>query len=207
MNFAEIQNTWHSPHNRPTAAERKEQHMKFIADLRRRRRSNLGLLGLTLVPLLFITGKVVLHVLWPDPALDAVDLRREWGIVPFFALPWIGWLFMVRLYRRHQANHADYASSICASVKALLDENRSERTRMKVIAGLLVASVLVLPLIVYQLRAVGKAGDEILIPAFVLYPAYVVLVLVWSGVNYRRKLQPRGRELEALLRAYAEEEK
>src|SRR5688572_3358796 len=133
MNFADIQATWRSPHNRPTAAEREEQHMKLIADLRRRRRGSLILLGITLVPLVYLTGKVVLHVLWPDPALDAVDLRREWGIVPFFLLPWIGWLFMVRLHRRQGARHANYATSIVASVKALLDENRSEQVRDKVI--------------------------------------------------------------------------
>jgi hypothetical protein len=56
--------------------------------------------------------------------------------------------------------------------------------------------------VVWQLRAVGKMGDEVLIPAFVLYPAYVVLMVGWIGWQYVRKTRPRQRELEALLSDY-----
>lgn len=202
MNFDDIQKTWQSPHNRPDTAQLEKDKMKFVTDLRRRRRGNLFFLGLTFSLLVFITGKLALHVLWPDPALDKVDLGREWGVIPFFALPWIGWLFMVRLHWRQHVRHPNYDRSIGASVSALLDENASERTRYKVIAGLLVASAAVLPLIVYQLREVGKAGDEIFIPALVIYPGYVVGVLIWSAYYYRRKLLPRKNELEALLATY-----
>lgn len=205
MNFADIQKTWRSPHNRPPAAEMEKQKMKFITDLRARRRANLGLLVITLLPLLFLTGKVVFHVLWPDPALDKVDLTREWGIIPFFALPWIGWLFMVRQYRQHRQRHPNCENSIAASVAALLDENQVERRRYQVIAGLLIASVAILPVIIHQLRAVGKAGDEILIPAYVVWPAYVLLTLAWAAYHYRSKLLPRKKELEALLAEYRDE--
>src|SRR5690606_30448987 len=84
----------------------------------------------------------------------------------------------------------------------LLDENRTERVRYKFIAGLLAASALVLPVIVYQLRAVGKAGDEIMVPALVIYPAYVLLLLVWFAYYFRKKLSPRKQELETLLSSY-----
>jgi hypothetical protein len=202
MNFDDIQQTWRSPHNAPSAAQIENEKMKFITDLRKRRRGSLLLIALVFSLLAFWTAKIVLHVLWPDPASKAVDLSREWGIMPFFALPWIGWGILVYLHRRHHTRHASYDRSISASVAALLDENRTERIRYKVIAWLLVASVVVLPLIVYQLRAVGKAGDEILIPAFVIYPAYVLGVLIWSAVHHRRKLLPRKRELETLLESY-----
>lgn len=202
MNFAEIENAWRSPRNRPSPAELEKLKMEFITDLRRRRRDAFGLLCLVLLPMVFLTGKLALHILWPDPALDAVDLSREWGVIPFFALPWIGWLVMVRLYRKHQARHPNYEASISASVAALLDENRTERTRYKVIAALLVVSVALLPVIVYQLRAVGKTGDEILIPAFVIYPAYVAAMVIWIVVHDRRKLLPRKNELETLLGSY-----
>jgi hypothetical protein len=202
MNFADIENVWRSPHNRPSPAAIEEIKMKFVTDLKKRRRSQLMLLLISFAPLAFFTGKILIHLLRPDPALDPVDLTREWGIVPFFALPWLGWLYLVYLYRGHRARHADYNRSVRAMVAALLDDNRMERRRQKAIGVLLVASALVLPLIVYQLRAVGKAGDEILIPALVIYPGYVLAVVVWAAVHHRRKLLPRKRELEALLASY-----
>jgi hypothetical protein len=202
MNFAEIQNAWQSPENQPSAAQKEKDKMNFIADLRRRHRGNRIFLGIVLIPLVFFTAKVVLHVLWPDPSLDDVDLAREWAIIPMFALPWIGWFIMLRLHLQHRARNPHYERSISASVAALLDENRTERTRYKFIAALLVASVLVLPMIVLQLRAVGKAGDEIMIPALVIYPVYVLVLLGCFAYQFRRKLDPRKRELEALLQSY-----
>jgi hypothetical protein len=202
MNFDDIQKTWQSPHNRPDTAQLEKDKMKFVTDLRRRRRGNLLFLALVFALILFWTVKLGLHIILPDPASKAVDLGREWGVLPFFALPWLGWLYMVRLHWRQHVRHPNYDRSIGASENALLDENSSERRRYKVIAGLLVASAVMLPLIVYQLRSVGKAGDEILIPALVIYPAYVVGVLIWSAVYYRRKLLPRKRELETLLAGY-----
>jgi hypothetical protein len=202
MNFADIETMWHSPLNRPNPAQLEKQKMEFVADLKRRRRGNLLFLGLIFSLLVFITGLLGQHILWPDPALDRVDLSREWGIFPFFALPWAGWLYMVRLHWQHQAAHPHSDVSISASLAALLDENRAERTRYKVVAGLLVASVLVLPVVVYQLMEVGKAGREIVIPAFLVYPAYVVAILAWSWHHHQRKLLPRKLELEALLKSY-----
>ena len=177
MNFAEIQATWQSPHNRPTPAQLDHQKMKFIADLRRRQRGQRTFLCVVLIPLVYITVKVVLHLVAPDPALSAIDLNREWAIIPLFALPWIGWLIMLRLHLRHRARSLHSERSISASV-------------------------LVLPVIVYQLRAVGKAGDEIMVPALVIYPAYVLLLLAWLAYYCRKKLNPRKQELEALLGSY-----
>jgi hypothetical protein len=205
MNFDDIQQTWRSPQNQPSAAQLETDKMKFIADLRRRRRGNALFLALIFALLAFMTGKIVLHALWPDPALDRIDFTREWGVILMFALPWIAWIVMLRLDRRHRGLHANYDRSINRSVAALLDENRMERVRYKVVGVLLVVSVFVLPIIVFQLRAVGKAGDEILLPAFVLWPLYVTGVLVWAAFHYRRKLLPRKHELEGLLQQYREE--
>jgi hypothetical protein len=202
MNFDEIQQTWRSPLNQPSAAQLEKQKMVFVSDLKRRHRGNLLLLALVFALLAFFTGKLLLQVFWPDPQLDKIDLSREWAVLPFFALPWIAWIALVVLYRRHRRQHPDYAKSIHASVAGLLDENRMERVRYKIVGVLLAASVLVLPLVAHQLRAVGKSGDEILIPAYVIYPGYVLLTLVWSAFHYRRKLLARKRELEALLATY-----
>lgn len=64
------------------------------------------------------------------------------------------------------------------------------------------AMALMMPLAVYQLRAVGKAGDEVLFPAFVLVPAFVVIEFLALRYYRRRKLYPRQLQLERILREY-----
>ena len=202
MNFADIEKTWQSAENRPSAPQLEKQKMNLIDELHRRRRDTRGLLWLTAIPLVLITGRLLLHALWPAPGLDPVDLSREWMIVPFFLLPWVGWLLMWRLYRRHTARHANYEQSIQASVQALLDDNRREGLRTLAIAALLLMSLPLIGGVVWQLRAVGKMGDEVLIPAFVIYPTYVLLMVAWMGREYLKKMVPRRKELEALLTDY-----
>lgn len=202
MNFDEIESVWRSPHNQPSATELEEHKMKLVTELRRRHRASLGLLWLTALPLLFITFKIVQHALWPDSAHTPMDWEREWAVLPFLALPWLGWFMMLRLYLRHQRRHPAYDGSIRESVAASLDENRTERTRYKVLTGLLVGSVPLLLIVVQQLRVVGKAGDEILVPAFVIWPGYVALMVAWFGWYYVRRLLPRKRRLEELAQAY-----
>lgn len=204
MNFAEIETTWHSPHNRPTPAQLEKQKMNLTEELNRRRSDTRGLLWLSAIPLVLLTAKLVQHMLWPDPALSRFDLAREWMVIPLFLLPWAGWLVMWSLHHGHNAQHPDYAHSIQANVIALLDENRRARTRTLVIGSLLAASVPLLGSVLWQLRAVGKVGDGLLIPACVIYPTYVVLTLAWMGREYFHKMEPRGRELEGLLAQYRE---
>jgi hypothetical protein len=69
---------------------------------------------------------------------------------------------------------------------------------------LLAGSIPLLLVVVQQLRAVGKAGDEILLPAFVIWPAYVALMVAWFGWYYFRRLLPAKRQLEELARSYEE---
>jgi hypothetical protein len=202
MNFDDIVKTWQSPHNRPNQAEMEKHKMNMISDLRKRRRSSLGLLLISLLPLLFVTGKLALHLIAPDPSLDKVDLSREWAVVPMFLLPWGTWLILARIQHTHHVKHPDYDRSIQSSVAALLDENRTERLRYRIVTTSLIASVPALAVVVYQLRSVGKVGNEVFIPAFVIYPLYVVGVVLWCAYYHRTKMLPRKRELETLMTEY-----
>lgn len=176
--------------------------MEFTTELRRRRHGNLLFLFFTGLPLVFYTFLMVRHIFWPDPAHTPVDLRREWAVIPLYLLPWTGWFFIIGLHRRHCARHRHPDRSVSASVAALLDENRSERVRYKFVGGLLLAAMLVLPLVVLQLRAVGKAGDEIFVPFLVLFPSILGGIAIWMMFHYRRRLLPRKQELETLLKSY-----
>lgn len=202
MNLDDIESVWRSPHNQPSATELEQHKMKLVSELQCRRRASRGLLWISAVPLLFITIMIVKHALWPDPRHTPMNWEREWAVLPLLTLPWLGWFMMLRLFLRHQRSHPDYERSISASVAASLDENRTERTRYHVLAGLLIGSIPMLLLVVQQLRAVGKAGDEILLPAMVIWPAYVLVMVAWFGWYYFRQLLPRKRQLEELARAY-----
>ena len=202
MNFDDIQQTWQSPHNRPSGLELNQMKTNLVNELRRQRRQSLGLLVLTLCPLLFFTVKVVLHLQEPQPHTTPVNLSREWGILPFFILPWVGWGLLAWRQRRHAARHPSYENSVVSSVTALLDQHRANRFRHRVVTVLLAVSVPILFLIVYQLRNVGKAGDEILIPALVLYPLYALGMICWLRWEDARKGRPRQHQLESLLREY-----
>ncbi|MEO7413500.1 MAG: hypothetical protein ABIZ81_09090 [Opitutaceae bacterium] len=203
MNFADIENMWRSPQNQPTAAQLVEIKMKFVTDLKQRHRGNVAFLTAVGVALAAFIGKIIFDLIARAPELDRIDLGREWAIIPFLTLPVIGWVILVRQYRRHRAQHPNYDRSINASVRALLDENRVERARYKTVSWLQAVTLVVLPLIVFQLRAVGKAGDEILIPAFVIFPIIIIAIFAWSTFRYHRQLLPRKRELEALLASYS----
>ncbi|MBL9211969.1 MAG: hypothetical protein JNL92_16035 [Opitutaceae bacterium] len=176
--------------------------MQLITDLRRRRRGFVLHLSLVVAMLSVVTSLTVRHLLSPDPALDPIDLAREWGALVLLALPWAAAVLFVRQSWRHFAGHPRADHSIRASIRALLDENRLSRIRVKVVALLHGLVLLVLPVVVFQLRAVGKAGDEILVPAFVLWPLLAAGIGGALWYHDRKKLLPRKRELEALLGAY-----
>lgn len=202
MNFADIENTWRSPHNRPSPAALDQMKMKFIADLRRRNRGFWFFITPVLVALTLLTAQVVRHVLAPAPGTDRIDFAREWGFVLMLALPWAAAIYFLRAHRRHRRAHRDYERSIPDCVRALLDENRVARNRLKVAALLHGTFLLLLPVVVFQLRAAGKAGDEILVPAFVLWPLIALGIGIGIWFHHHRKLAPEKRALEEVLASY-----
>ena len=51
-------------------------------------------------------------------------------------------------------------------------------------------------------RAALDPGDEIVVPAFVIFPLLLLGIFLASTHRYRTKLLPRQRELENLLASY-----
>lgn len=202
MNFADLEKAWRSPLNRPEPSALAQLKKEFIADHDRRRRNLKRFLFIVAVVITVITLRFLAFALRPEAGQPGFNPAREWGTVLLLLLPWGGVAFLARQLARHDRAHGDPAPSLAGSVRALLAENRMSRTRLKVMAWLHGATLLALPVVVYQLRAAGKAGEEILLPAFVIWPliaAGIVFSLWWHD---RRKLQPRQLELESLLKSY-----
>lgn len=198
MTYDDIQSVWGSPHNQPSHGELEQQKQRLALRLRRRYRGFLLITGLAATWLTVLGVGFARHV----ANGGAFDLSREWAAGLLFLLPVVALGVFWRQHFHHRSRHVLYQQSIVASVRALLDENRLSRTRLKLIAALNGVMLLVMPFIVVQLRAAGKAGDEILMPAFVLFPALMVFVFVVLALRYRRTLLPQKLELETLLKSY-----
>ena len=206
MNFDDIGKTWRSPHNQPSAAQLEKDKMKFLDDLRKRHRGEIVFMIWILAVLSILTGAFVLHLFRPDPAKPPTELSREWGTIILLALPWATLAVFYKKFREHRVRHGHPERSIRASVEALLDESRTQSVRYKWAGRLNVAVALLLPLVAYQLRIAGKAGDEIVAPACVVAPM-VLLAICAAMLRYRRRvLLPRQQELQALLITYRETE-
>jgi hypothetical protein len=204
MDLGDLTRVWRSSHNQPSSAELEEDKMKFMADLRRRHQGFVAFMAFVLAGLVFTTGKLLFHLLFPGPRADAVDFTREWAVIPFFVLPWAAWIYLVLQHRRHRAQYPDCDVSIRAALQGLLDENRLTRRRHVLVACLQAGFLLILPLIIGQLKAVGKAGSEIDV-MYVFVPAVFAAILLGMAWNHWRTLLPRKREIEALLKAYDSE--
>jgi hypothetical protein len=202
MNFADLEKTWRSPLNRPDPAALDLMKQSFLAEHDRRRLGHKRFLFFVVVALTFITLRFLNAASWlGGEGGTTVDLAREWGAVIFLLIPWAGVVMIARRLARHDREHGS-AGNIGESIRALVAENRVNRMRLRVAAALHLSALLILPVVVYQLRAVGKAGDEILVPAFVIWPLIAGAILLGLWWHDRRKLAPRQRELEALLKDY-----
>jgi hypothetical protein len=193
MNSADFERAWRSPGNTAPPAVLAAAGERLFADLRRRQRARRLFLALVFGALLLLSARVALE-LWPRGGTPTIHPARDWASLLFLAVPWTGFALLARQMRRHERGPGQASEAIGDTVRGLLDENATAH------AGLLGATVLLLPLVVWQLRATGKAGDEILWPAFVGWPlvAGTLLAALWWQERFR--LRPRRRQLEALLR-------
>lgn len=201
MSYDELERAWRSPRNQPTTEKLADDRQRFAEELGRRRRGAKVFLIVVFGALSLLTLRLFGALVWPEAGRE-IDVTREWASLVFLALPWVGAVLLARRLVQHEREHGDPERSLAASVRALLDEAQVSRARLRVVAALHAAVLVLLPLVVWQLRAVGKAGDEILWPAFVGWPLIAGAILVGMWWHDRRTLGPRQRQLEQLQRDY-----
>lgn len=202
MNYDDLETAWRSPRNSPDTAALVAAQDRLFAELDRRRRATRLFLAIVLAALVFISARVVL-ALFPSAGEGAgMGFAGDWASLMFLAVPWLGFGLLARRMLRHEREHGRATPTVRDAVRALLDENAMARARLKVVAALHGAALVLLPLVVWQLRAAGKAGDEIVWPAFVGWPLVAGAILVGMLWHDRVKLRPRQRQLEDLLRDY-----
>lgn len=201
MSYDELEHAWRSPRNTADTATLAAARDRFLAELARRRRGRQLFLSAVFGTLTLITVRGAFAA-WTRGGPPAMDLARDWASWLFLAVPWAGFFLLLGRLRRSERAHAGAGKSVRDAVRALLDENAAARAGLKVVAGLHGATLLLLPLVVWQLRATGKAGDEVLGPAFVGWPVVAATLLAALWWHDRFRLRPRQRQLEALRREY-----
>lgn len=201
MDFERLERAWRSSANAPADAACAYLLEETMDTLKRRRNAFTFGTGIIAVVLTAWTGKIVWD--WfaaPFP----FDIANEWAAVAMLVLPWIG-LFAIRAqFDRHLRAFPDPDASMPETLKALIDENRTARRRVHVMAVLMTLGVAALAVTLGQLVEVGKMTPGNVRDGAILFGG--VFALVWGGIafNYFTRLRPEGARLQRLLADYAD---
>lgn len=202
MNYADIESLWQSPANQLPPEELARHQKRFLADLQKKHRGFLLFITSVIFTLTIITGRLVYVVTTRSAGESPLSLPNTWASFLLLTLTWIAPLILILQYRRHRRKTAVDHPTLRDTAAALLSENRLSRFRLKLIACLHGLLLVLLPAVVWQLRASGRAGDEIVFPAFVLWPAISSCILLTMFWYHQKRLRPRQEQLESLLKNY-----
>ena len=201
MSYDELENAWRSPRNMPATGALTAARERLFAELARRRLGKRVFLAVVLGALTVITTRVAFAVC-SRGGTPVMNLEDDWAAWLFLAIPWVGFFLLLRRSVRSERENPASVRSVGEAVRTLLDEDTAARAGLKVVAGLIGATVVLLPIVVWRLRATGKAGDEILGPAFIGWPLVAGAILAALWWHDRSQLRPRQRRLEALGHEY-----
>jgi len=202
MNYADIESLWRSPLNQLPSEELARHQKRFSDDLKKKHRGFLLFISSVLVTLTAITARLAYVLITRSAGSHPLSLANTWGSFLLLGLTWVAPIVLILNYRRHRRKAAVDTPTLRDTVLALLSENRLSRARVKLIACLHGLLMVLMPVIVWQLRTSGRAGDEIVFPAFVLWPAIsscILLIMFWY---HQKRLRPRQRQLESVLKNY-----
>lgn len=199
MDFERLERAWNGPANTPSEAASAYVVDGMMQTLRRRR---------GIMRRVYLVG--VLLTLWTVAiAYDAVvdpfpfDIRREWAVLVLAAVPWIGFAFLWRERRRHFLAHPDPYRSVAATLRALLDENRSAQRGCRFAWALAPVATAALGLSLMQLVQVGKMSLQNVIQGSTGVAVIMAIIGGWAAWRQFRVLKPENARLQRLLAEYA----
>ncbi len=196
MDYEALQNAWRSSGANPDAAARAYIVGEARATVSRRRAHLRRMLAFAAVMLTIPLALMAVDIVTGQS--DFIDLRREWGLIPFALIPFAALILIIR-----RGDHRDApVGSLLESFQALRNDNAAARARIFIIGGAMVVFAPLLIVLLNQLNAVGKmAADEMLSAGLVLGGALAASAL-WMAVRYFTHLQPERRHLDALIAQY-----
>jgi len=198
MTFDDLDPVWSSSRNQPDPEQLERHKASIVSRLGKEYREFLWHVGAVAALTLFFAGGFVQYV----RSGGAFDLQREWGAIVFLLLPIGVAALFVRGFIRHRKEHPRYDLSILDGLRALMDENRLARARLRVSMSVLTLAMALLPVITYQLQLVGKQRPHEAASMLVVFGAAYVVSMAWQLWKYRRRLLPDNARLQDLLKSY-----
>ena len=200
MNFERLEQAWNSHANDPPRAAIAYLTEEIMDDLKKRRRRIVGLLTIGALALAAETALVV------AAALDdgVMDLGREWGALLPFGLAWVVLLILVHQFRRHLDRHPDPHLSMPATLAALIDFNRGEMSRIRIMAVAFAALSASLVVAVGQLESVGKMTAGNVRDMAIVFGLFFAGLGVYGAWRYFKVLRPEHDRLVRLRNDYAD---
>ncbi|MEZ5958100.1 MAG: hypothetical protein R3C27_12925 [Hyphomonadaceae bacterium] len=196
MNYEALQAAWASSGNNPSAAASAYVMAEAQAELSQRAsnlRRMLVFAGVMLTIPLALMGVDIF-----TGQVDAIDLSREWGLVPFALIPFIA-LFVIA---QRAAPKAPPSGSLLQTFRALRADNAAARLRIFIIGGAMLVFAPLLLVLLNQIVATGKMASHEMQSAALVLGGALALSAGWMGVKYVTQLAPERRHLDALIAQY-----
>ena len=198
MTFDDLVPAWRSARNAPDPAQLEQYKAGIVSHLGKEYREFLWHVGAVAALTIFLAGGFVQYV----RSGGAFDLQQEWAAIVFLLLPIGVAALFVRGFIRHRKEHPRYDLSILDGLRALLDENRLARARLRVSMIVLTVAMALLPVVTYQLQLVGKQRPHEAASMLAVFGMAYVVAMAWQVWKYRWKLLPENARLGELLRSY-----
>lgn len=196
MNYEALQAAWASSGNNPSAAASAYVVAEAQATLAQRASHLRRMLVFAGVMLTIPLGLMLVDVLTGQ--VDAIDLSREWGLIPFALIPFVA-LFVIA---RRAAPKAPPSGALLDTFRALRADNAAARLRIFIIGGSMLLFAPLLLVLLNQIVATGKMAPHEMQSAAIVLGGALVLSAGWMIVKYITKLAPERRHLDALIAQY-----
>ena len=194
MNLDEMQSVWNSPRNNLPAEEQQRLVAQFTRQMLRRRRFQAIWLTHTFVALTVIT----IIAIW-SIAIGRTHLEQQWALLPLLTAPWLFAFHFLRRFLKPISATARGESPVADSLHAALESNRSERSRLKLVAMLFVVTIPLLVVSIKQLHAAGKMSSNEMASMAVFFGAVLLVSAAVIAARYFGRLLPQQRRMNELL--------
>jgi len=196
MDYEALRNAWRSNANAPNAAASAYLLGEAQNTLVQRSRNTRRMLAFAAVMLTIPLALMGLDMLTGQ--VDAIDLTREWGLIPFALIPFAALIVIAS----RAAPIAPSTATLLDAFRALRTDNTAARLRVYIIGGSMLVFAPLLYVLLGQLVATGKMAPHEMQSAGLVLGGALAVGALWMVIRLVTKLRPEQRHLDALIGQY-----